>query len=944
MLPIMATTELNKVLQWLTVTIDIDDQRRAVQLKSNFLANMSHELRTPFSGILGMLSLLSDSSGLSHEQFEFVDMAKASCEMLIRIVDDLLNFSKLEADKVTLEYIPLCFEEIVGDVCDLLVPLASRKGLELIILVDDKLPVELIGDPDRMKQILMNLIGNAIKFSSSGNVVIKYWHELRKRETLKSKRASKQSVLDILARDCFDKSGIEQLRNKVEIDKNDSNLGDDIILHCSVTDQGIGMTPEEQKMLFVSFQQTDNGTTRKYGGTGLGLSICAQLIAHMHGKIVVRSEKGKGSTFTFTAKVGTMIEHDIEQNSAESDRIHECERVMALRWDALRSKKVLILSPNKLLRQQIMNALPKTDCMEFDDVISAVEAGAIGVLEDPLGCCSNLKSSAPTALGDLLEVVAGDQDSVSDSSCGVKCGVVSSSHSELEAIPYFDFILVDHVLDSAELDCIYPSPSVAFVLLLAPTTETLRWILPPAQKRVDEEVEETDSEQVDIGGRGRIRHTSELDFAERALGQVRSASYMSKIRIQTSDKKLESSKSVSKALSQLFKRKLSNKAAAIKRPRIHGPTGTACTATTTTTTTTTTATATTSTNVNAEGSVSEPTRKSSFQVCRMIKPVRRLKLLQIMYNALMHHEHQLSGEAALFGQERLVEISDESEDDPRSRDHGGSSSPSSCTDCGSPSRSVSLTRHRNKRKRGHSKEPVGSEEDEYDSTSGEGSDKDPPVRKAARIKATFSTSKSQHTRMTSSDFPKRARHNDALTLLLTPEERRKCKGKKVLVAEDDFVSQMILEKQLSKLGMDVMIANNGQEAVNQWLAVDRGYYTIAIFDHHMPIMDGLAATKKIRALEAEIAEEQERISQRNQDTNSSSSSSTRTHDIKDITKNTSSHHHQQHHPTRIPIVGLSADIQIATKEKCIKAGMDEYMTKPLLTQGLALLIRRYCCG
>ncbi|KAF8920927.1 histidine kinase osmosensor, partial [Haplosporangium bisporale] len=175
MLPIKASptsaTHPDKILQWLTVTIDIDDQRRAVQLKSNFLANMSHELRTPFSGILGMLSLLRDSSGLSSEQFEFVDMAKASCEMLIRIVDDLLNFSKLEADKVTLEYIPFCFEEVLGDVSDLLIPLASRKGLELIVLLDPTLPLLLIGDPDRLKQILMNLIGNAIKFSTHGNVV-----------------------------------------------------------------------------------------------------------------------------------------------------------------------------------------------------------------------------------------------------------------------------------------------------------------------------------------------------------------------------------------------------------------------------------------------------------------------------------------------------------------------------------------------------------------------------------------------------------------------------------------------------------------------------------------------------------------------------------------------------------------------------------------------------
>ncbi|KAK3810035.1 MAG: CheY-like superfamily [Benniella sp.] len=161
-----------------------------------------------------------------------------------------------------------------------------------------------------------------------------------------------------------------------------------------------------------------------------------------------------------------------------------------------------------------------------------------------------------------------------------------------------------------------------------------------------------------------------------------------------------------------------------------------------------------------------------------------------------------------------------------------------------------------------------------------------------------------------SNLPKRARNNDALTLLLTPEERKRCRGKNVLVAEDDFVSQKILKKQLSKLGMNVMITSNGQEAVNQWLSVDPGHYTIAIFDHHMPIMDGLAATMKLRSLEAE--QDQNRIDNEKR--------------------------------IRIPIVGLSADIQQSTKESCIKAGMDEYMTKPLLTKGLALLIQRYCCS
>jgi len=772
-----------------------------------------------------MLSLLSDSSGLSHEQFEFVDMAKASCEMLIRIVDDLLNFSKLEADKVTLEYIPLCFEEILGgmalyktsalritlltstthlprsnirvssyfrshwiDVCDLLVPLASRKGLELIILVDDTLPVQLIGDPDRMKQILMNLIGNAIKFSTSGNVVIKYWHELPKHELpkhegVKSKKSSQISTKDFLTLNRLGKTTLESLKERVEMEM-ESNAEDEVVLYCSVTDQGIGMTPEEQKMLFVSFQQTDNGTTRKYGGTGLGLSICAQLIAHMNGKIVVQSEKDKGSTFTFSARVKTMNESVEEQNPAESSRIRECEGVMTARWDALRSKKVLILSPNKLLRQQIMNAVPVADCKEFDSVVSAVEAGAIGILGDSLGCCSKVVKdiSASKASDHTQEDVTQTEQPATASNCGTKC-----ERTELGAIPEFDFILVDHVLDSEELDCIYPSPSVAFVLLLAPTTETLRWILPPAQKRTDYESEESESEQVDVGGRGRIRRSSELDFAERALGQVRSASYMSKIRTKSADKRLESSKSTKP--SELFNRKKqSKKSEANKRRRIHGPSGTDCPAK--------------QTEESIQSSTPNITPKPSFHVCRMIKPVRRFKLLQIMYNALMHLEQQLSEESESFGQERLIEISDESDGDRGAGSLERERSPSSRTDSErqrlsvseSPARSASP--HRNKLKRSRSKGPGGSEGDEYDSTSGEGSDKDQRARKAARTKASrsASSSKSQRTRLTSSDIPKRARNNDALTLLLTPDERTKCKGKNVLVAEDDPVSQMILEK------------------------------------------------------------------------------------------------------------------------------------------------------
>ncbi|KAF9932793.1 histidine kinase osmosensor [Linnemannia zychae] len=1033
MLPIKANTERANIIQWLTVTIDIDDQRRAVQLKSNFLANMSHELRTPFSGILGMLSLLKDSSGLSDEQFEFVDMAKASCEMLIRIVDDLLNFSKLEADKVTLEYIPLCFEEILGDVCDLLVPLASRKGLELIILLDNNLPVQMIGDPDRMKQILMNLIGNAIKFSTSGSVVIKYWHEIRKRESIPVKKTP-QSVLDILAGKCrldyFNAGGVEQLRRRVAVESDALHLGDEVSLHCSVTDQGIGMTAEEQKMLFVSFQQTDSGTTRKYGGTGLGLSICDQLIAHMNGKIDVKSEKGKGSTFTFTAKLTTMTDHDKAQHPAEAARIHECQIALEKRMNALAGKRILILSPNRLLREQLKQTIGENaDYMEFDGVDLAIEARAIGVVCDSEeGCpqladasslhsgsedeynesnsaqaslpqtkrpCKSAKCASQRSQGqeqtqlDLQDsgiplcqkgvntpLIQQSQDAKATKSAQVQeqmnnddepsCKArINILEEEITTTQQFDFILVDHVLDSAELDCLHPSPRVAFVLLLAPTTETLRWILPPAsEKRYDANMDGYENEQIDVGGRGRIRQSSEMDFAVRAMGRVHSAAYtskvdhssavsapvMEKIAICNGAKSLAagcsgsrnasvSAAGLTRLPSQLFKR--------WKNGGSH------------------------------QGHVRKVTSKSkgghSFQVVRMIKPVRRMKLLQIMYNALMQHNHRLSHPEADIGSDeddegwpvpaKLTELEtdDSSIGEETSTSSHLSSVYSSPTAAPSPiMEDDSVSPKVLKRKWSNAAVASDDKIDQNPDLANDGKSN----TKSARLSHMSSISRSTAATISAAamtatgavattarkgknrargrdmeydnDVRKRARNNDALSMLLSPRQIKMCQGLNVLVAEDDFVSQKILEKQLAKLGMNVVIANNGQEAVNRWLASERGHYTIAIFDHHMPIMDGLAATRMIRSLEAERQREEDEKSKLGSDISDANTGSTEDNGSTSYSTNIKPQR-------RLPIVGLSADIQQATKEKCIKAGMDEYMTKPLLTQGLAILIQRYCC-
>ncbi|CEG69168.1 hypothetical protein RMATCC62417_05289 [Rhizopus microsporus] len=237
----------------------------AMKLKADFLANMSHELRTPFSGFYGMISLLSETV-LDAEQQDIVLTAKESCETLLKIIDDLLNFSKLEAGKVTLDLGPLDVEEVIADTIEILSSLAARKGLELAYIVDSDVPATIIADSSRLRQIVTNLLGNAIKFTHSGGVVIKCH---------------------------LDKSF--KINDPLKHDDNEY-----IRLKFEVIDTGIGICSEEQQRLFEPFSQLDGSTTRKYGGTGLGLSICLQLVRLMTGDIGVDSSPGKGSNFWFT--------------------------------------------------------------------------------------------------------------------------------------------------------------------------------------------------------------------------------------------------------------------------------------------------------------------------------------------------------------------------------------------------------------------------------------------------------------------------------------------------------------------------------------------------------------------------------------------------------------------------------------------------------------------
>jgi PAS domain S-box-containing protein len=230
----------------------------ASRAKSQFLANMSHEVRTPLNGILGMTELALDTD-LTTEQREYLGMAQTSAEALLHIINDILDFSKIEAGKLELEAIDFDLYATVEEAVGLLAEKASVKGLELICHVDAQPPCWLRGDPGRLRQVLLNLAGNAIKFTERGEVVVSA---------------------------CLEEQGPAGA-----------------VVRCEVRDTGAGIPAEVQPRLFGSFTQADASTTRKFGGTGLGLAISRRLVGLMGGEIGLTSEPGHGSTFRFTVRL-----------------------------------------------------------------------------------------------------------------------------------------------------------------------------------------------------------------------------------------------------------------------------------------------------------------------------------------------------------------------------------------------------------------------------------------------------------------------------------------------------------------------------------------------------------------------------------------------------------------------------------------------------------------
>ncbi|KAF9542527.1 histidine kinase osmosensor [Mortierella hygrophila] len=956
---IAVLNQYGAILKWVGVTIDIDDLYRAqkaeLHKKSNFLANMSHELRTPFSGFHGMLTLLGYSS-LDEEQQECVYTAKASCEKLLLIIDDLLDFSKLEADKVTLEASPFDLQEVFDEVEDIVESLASQKALELAFLKADNVPDVLNGDCNRLKQILLNLVGNAIKFTHTGHVVVKC--RVLDRDTDMAALSSGSSSL--LDDDKFyflhEKNGGGQCQSEMRppnsgrFSSPEPLSESSVKLMFSVEDTGIGISVEEREVLFSPFSQVDGSATRSYGGSGLGLSICLELVKLMKGRIGLVSEPEKGSIFWFViqCELGTAAESPV-RTTPETDVVDSTKEIKRI-TRTLGTPRILIASTSETTISTLQAYLS-----DFNTEVANLPATAASRLEESV------------VNGIRFDFVCWDFP---------KYDPQHAKMLELKARP--DLNNVHFVLLYTPL----PSPDLirrAQSLQLPPSSSSGS---PSLGTRKRPTLSQSVSLRLDHNGSvvGSANHSHNAGSTTESEVPGLSPEKLNSLRITCISKPIRRLKLLRAFVEILDDSTRIHGSHAVKKAAVNNaggatpiqptsPTASSATAINSPASSPTNSTGSSATlspvgtarsppasmmatldgsmtkegpsvkeSTSTTGPIAAPTRPSfrdadsasqflsKSQEQKMIGQTRAEASARDALDSPVNlnesssnnpgHRHSNSSVNALEVVEEVTALEesvfDHHQQRPRSQSMCAPSSVVSSKTMLSASGSggdvndndsSSALHHDDEGRVAHENDKdKGQEERDRLSSS-------PPV-KMMPVKQKLPVNSSRASKLRSNS-PKPTKTSKLVTEEATEnslslEEANRITGMRILLAEDNKIAQMVLSKQLSLFGLVISCANDGADALALFKSHPRGYYTMGFFDHHMPNCDGVQATQQIRSLEREHAIE-----------------------VKGPVP-------------RLPIVAVSADIQETARRACLNSGMERYVTKPLMQKDLVAMVRHYC--